>query len=182
MTLKFIILALLDKKSMTGYDLQKKIENTINYFWPSTQSQIYRSLKDLSQKGYLTVKTEVQDEKPNKKNYSITKKGQDKLKKWLLHPVEIPNHRNVFLVHLFFSKKSDPKVILNNLNAYEKEIHNRYEFLTSEEIKSRVADRRKRSEVINEIVVKNGVMALKNELNWIAWARKRIAESSKARR
>jgi len=181
MILKYIILALLRMRPMTGYDLQKKIESTINYFWPSTQSQIYRSLKELTQDGSLEVKAEIQEGRPNKKNYTVTDRGKGELDGWLSRPVDIPNHRSVFLVQLFFSKNLDPAAILANLKAYEEEMAKRYDFLTSEEVRSRTADSRKLSRLINEIVVENGVMALETELRWIRHARERINQIARTR-
>lgn len=83
MSLKHTILGFLSTQDLSGYDLQKKIENTINHFWPSTQSQIYRTLKELIDDGHVDMQIIYQDEKPNKKLYSITANGKKELNHWL---------------------------------------------------------------------------------------------------
>ena len=44
-TLKYAILGLLNRKSMTGYDLSKEFETTLFEFWNAKHSQIYPELK-----------------------------------------------------------------------------------------------------------------------------------------
>ena len=121
MSLEFTILGFLNKGPKTGYELQKKIEKSINHFWTSTQSQIYRTLNKLAEDALIVSEIHYQDEKPNKKVYTITERGKDELIRWLSSPINIPNHRNPFLVQLFFSGDNiDIKTIKSNLIHYKK--------------------------------------------------------------
>ena len=52
-TLKYAILGLLNKKSMTGYELKKEFETTLFEFWNAKHSQIYPELKALTENGLV---------------------------------------------------------------------------------------------------------------------------------
>ena len=61
MTLKHAILGLLNYEPMTGYDLKKTIDISINHFWPAVQSQIYTTLAKMEKEGWVTVETIPQE-------------------------------------------------------------------------------------------------------------------------
>jgi len=68
--LKIIVLKSLEDKTMTGYDLVKEIHTSTQHWKPSFGS-IYPLLKDLHEKGLVSVKVSGR-----KKLYSLTPKGR----------------------------------------------------------------------------------------------------------
>jgi len=105
MSLKHGLLGLLNYEPMTGYELNKTFENSLNYFWQAQKSQIYRELNSMEKKGWVEFKIIYQDNKPNKKQYTLTNEGIQELKNWLNEP-DISKDliiRNVFLMKIFFS-------------------------------------------------------------------------------
>ena len=77
MSLKHGLLGLVSSEgSMTGYELDKFFKNSLNYFWQAKTSQIYRELKAMEDLGWLTSERVIQEDKPNKKVYSITAEGK----------------------------------------------------------------------------------------------------------
>ena len=167
MSLKHTILGFLNNSPKTGYDLQKKIKITISHFWPSTQSQIYRTLNEMSDDKLISSKLEYQDEKPNKKIYSITDKGYEELLNWLKSPLNIPAHRNQFLVQLFFSKNIDKDYVIANLNHYKDELEKKLKFLKSKEVTGMVKMTDKDIEkVLFDVILNNGLKVLECEIGW----------------
>ena len=81
-TLKYAILGLLNRKSMTGYDLSKEFETTLFEFWNAKHSQIYPELKSLSEKGLVQYEVEITGNVLEKKVYSITEKGREDFYEW----------------------------------------------------------------------------------------------------
>ena len=169
MSLEFTILGFLNKGPKTGYELQKKIEKSINHFWTSTQSQIYRTLNKLAEDALIVSEIHYQDEKPNKKVYTITERGKDELIRWLSSPINIPNHRNPFLVQLFFSGDNiDKETIKSNLHHYKKEMERRLFFLKSNEAKLMVESANSKIEyLIYQSLINNGICLLQSEINWV---------------
>ena len=125
MSLKHGLLGLLSYSSMTGYELNKAFKASLMFFWQAKTSQIYRELNTMETKGWLTSKRVIQDEKPNKRIYSITAAGQSEFNDWLVAPetdidsaMEI---RSSFLMRLFFAGETSGGQAIEMLRAYERE-------------------------------------------------------------
>ncbi|MBN1187257.1 MAG: PadR family transcriptional regulator [Bacteroidales bacterium] len=175
MSLKHAILGFLNNQDLTGYDLQKRIEKTINHFWSSTQSQIYRTLKELIDNELVEMQMVYQDDKPNRKNYTITPKGKEELTNWLNTSIEIPNHRNQFLVQFFFSDNIDNLHIIKNLEHYKTVMQQRLNFLNQFVIKQKNKNNDRPQKLYN-LIAENGIRALENEIGWIDYAIKTIKD------
>ncbi len=116
MSLKHTLLGFLNLNSMTGYELKKHMDKSTQFFWHAQLSQIYPTLKKLEQNGLVTIEIEPQDGKPDKKIYTITKKGNDKLLAWLIKPiVQLTPTKDFILLKLFFSGSLDKEIILQHL-------------------------------------------------------------------
>ncbi len=103
-TLKYAILGLLNRKSMTGYDLKKEFETTLFEFWSAKHSQIYPELKELTKEKLISFKIEISGTILEKKVYTITDSGKKELQNWLLEKEDkniIP--KDEFKLRLFFS-------------------------------------------------------------------------------
>ena len=83
-TLKYAILGLINRETMTGYDLMKVFNMELVNFWYAKHSQIYPELKKLTDEGMITFETLPEGDKLRKKIYSITEKGKQDFQNWLL--------------------------------------------------------------------------------------------------
>ncbi|MBN2085752.1 MAG: PadR family transcriptional regulator [Anaerolineales bacterium] len=168
MSLKHAILGFLSISDKTGYDLQKKNEQTIQHFWPSTQSQIYRTLKELERDGLIKGEITIQREKPNKRLYALTPEGKQELVDWLAGPLDPAPHRNQFLVQLFFSKHISRDAICANLSHYRARLEARLEYLKSDEVRTKFAlAASPKEEALFRIIVDNGIRLLEAEIGWV---------------
>ena len=105
MSLTHAILGLLTQSPMTGYDLKNhRFDASIAHFWPADQAQIYRTLDKMAEDAWVESHVEFQEDRPNRKVYSITKDGQAELRRWLLLPQSLPPYREPFLIQLFFAE------------------------------------------------------------------------------
>jgi Predicted transcriptional regulators len=88
---------------MTGYDLKKLFDDSINFFWSAQTSQIYRELKTWEKKGCIVSTVQPSEKGPDKRIYSITEQGIASLKNWLSDmPDEVDeDNRNAFLLRIF---------------------------------------------------------------------------------
>ena len=78
-----VLRGMLAIESMSGYDLGQTIRGSVRHFWNESYGQIYPNLKKLAGGGFVRSKTERQKGKPNRQIYSITKKGHERLARWL---------------------------------------------------------------------------------------------------
>lgn len=88
MALTHTILAALVENSLTGYDLWKRFEDELNYFWKASQQQIYRELAKMEKQGLISCQVILQEGRPNKKEYSLTDAGMSHLQEWICEPAE----------------------------------------------------------------------------------------------
>ncbi|EGW39109.1 PadR family transcriptional regulator [Desulfosporosinus sp. OT] len=110
--LKYIILGLLEKQDLTGYDIKKVFEEEIGEFWKSKHSQIYPELKKLEEQRLIRFKTEVVGTKLEKKYYTITEDGQAELMEWISSPTpEILATKNEFILKVYFIRDKKDKNI-----------------------------------------------------------------------
>lgn len=117
MSLPFGLLGLLSYRDSTGYDLTKEFNDSLNNFWHAQSAQIYRELDRMEQKGWVESRSVVQNKRPNKRLYSITKEGREALNKWLLEgALEFDHPHETFLMRVFFGAKT-PEVTLSLLKA-----------------------------------------------------------------
>lgn len=103
-TLKYAILGLLNKQSMTGYDLMQQFESALCQFWSAKHSQIYPELKRLTDEGMIQYEIKISGQVLEKKLYSITDAGKKAFLDWLaiVEPMEA-TPKDVFRLRLFFS-------------------------------------------------------------------------------
>ncbi len=104
MSLQYAILGLLSYRPMTGYDLKKMFDDSINNFWAASLSQIYRELGALESKGYLVSEIEKQNDRPDKRIYDITGEGKAAFREWITNfPEKLSKEkRDEFTLRLFF--------------------------------------------------------------------------------
>jgi PadR family transcriptional regulator AphA len=110
-----VLLGLLTIESMSGYDLGQTIRESIGHFWNESYGQIYPNLKKLAAERFVTSKIERQKGRPDRHIYSITKKGRERLAKWLSVPPQPEIPRNEMLLKLFFGVQNSPEVSIEYL-------------------------------------------------------------------
>ena len=129
MSLQHAILGLLSYKPTTGYDIKQIIDKNISYIWSAKLSQIYRDLGSLENKGYVTTRIEKQENRPDKKIYSVTEAGEKALQEWMIRfPNELlPPIRDDFCIRVLFGSRLPVEEIKFQLNRFIKETQARLE-------------------------------------------------------
>jgi len=115
-----VLLGLLTIAPMSGYDLGQTIRASVGHMWNESYGQIYPNLKKLAQDGCVVSKTERQKGKPDRRIYSITKKGRERLAKWLTVPPQPEVPRNELLLKLFFGAQTSAGTLIGYLERMVK--------------------------------------------------------------
>ena len=100
MALRHVVLTVLARGNKTGYEITKAFEAVYSHFWRASHQQVYRELGRLGAEGRVKAKAVSQKGKPDKKIYSITKRGLDELRQWIVAPTEIPRTQYDMVVKL----------------------------------------------------------------------------------
>lgn len=123
MDIQYTILALLNWKSFSGYDLKKFIAESELFYWSGNNNQIYTSLVALHKQGLISQEIQPQEHLPTKKIYTITAEGQAELHRWLLSNPELPEFRDNFLIQLAWMDELSGDELDASLARYAEEIN-----------------------------------------------------------
>lgn len=166
MSLDLAILGFLNEKPLTGYDLKNKhFDLCVSHFWNADQAQIYKTLDKLVLNEFLSFEILYQDNKPNKKIYSITDKGKKKLVSLLEEEVNNTTIRDPFLVKIFFSSNIDNKKILE-LFEKKKEKHKKNLEYYFELEKDYAKEKDNRKKVLESLTLDLGMKYEKYHIEW----------------
>lgn len=169
MSLAHAILASLDLQPMTGYDLKKFFDMSVGHFWTTTQSHIYKALTELEEEGWVEKELIEQEDKPNRKEYSITPSGRAELHRWLTTPLPPAPVREAWLIQLFFSHTSTDEEIVALVDERGKnirEIINTYKGQTQTTIPQELPPGLERARALWQITLDYGIAFYQFELKW----------------
>ncbi|MBU3839495.1 MAG: PadR family transcriptional regulator [Candidatus Ruminococcus intestinipullorum] len=116
-----VILGLLSHEELTGYEIKKRMDTALKYFWSASYGSIYPTLSDLVERGLATKREDIEN-KRNKLIYTITDDGRKYLKEWLTLPVEKDELRYETLLKLFFGNEQGTEQALLHIKAFEEKI------------------------------------------------------------
>jgi len=116
MALDHAILGFLDRGPMTGYDLKTRcFDEAVGHVWTADQAQVYRTLDRLADRGLVKPKLVPQRGKPDRRVFTITRKGRTELEAWLRSVEEPGPLRDPLLLHLALASGLPDSEILNLL-------------------------------------------------------------------
>jgi PadR family transcriptional regulator, regulatory protein AphA len=122
MSLKHAILGFLSFQPMTGYDLKKAFDHSVQFFWPANQSQIYRTLAELSDEELVNIEIVAREDRLDMKIYHITETGLAEFRHWLSTPLPHQDYREAFLIQVYFGGKIDDRETIALLRHMIREI------------------------------------------------------------
>ena len=103
MSLEYAILGFLNYRPLSGYDLKKVFDNSVRHFWPADQSQIYRTLAKLAERGHVEQEIVRGLDHPDRNEYRIPPAGHEALRSWLNNPLPSQDVRIAALIQVFFA-------------------------------------------------------------------------------
>ncbi|MFF7871045.1 PadR family transcriptional regulator [Streptomyces qaidamensis] len=122
MALEHAILVSLLEKPGSGYELARRFERSIGYFWTATHQQIYRVLKRMESEGLLAVRELPQQSRPDKREYSVVARGRAALSQWLHEPIQPESIRHELAVKIRGAAFDDPAVLMREVERH-RQVH-----------------------------------------------------------
>ncbi|WP_265520720.1 PadR family transcriptional regulator [Oerskovia flava] len=175
MVLRYLVLGLLTVRPMTGYDLKRAFDSSVQHFWAADRSQLYRTLAGLVDAGLAEVEVVPQESYPDRKVHRITPAGLAALREWLASPLEAEDSREPFLGRLFFADQLDDDGVRTLLATRRAQAEATIVGLTAEaERVARhvgAADRAvepDRGLALRLATLRNGLAHARAELDWLA--------------
>jgi DNA-binding PadR family transcriptional regulator len=167
MSLSHALMTSLLEKSSSGYDLARRFDKSIGYFWHATHQQIYRELARMEKAGWITSQAAPDGGRTRKRIYEVLPAGRDELARWVCSPAPNPDPRDELMVRLRADAVIGPlgmdaelqrRLVLHGtkLKAYQAiEAHD----FPSAQVLTREAR-------IQHLILKTGIMYEEGWLNW----------------
>ncbi|MGH4033481.1 PadR family transcriptional regulator [Actinomycetota bacterium Odt1-20B] len=118
MALEHAILVSLLERPGSGYELARRFDRSIGYFWAATHQQIYRVLKRMEGDGWVDARAVVQQDRPDKKEYSVADPGRAALAAWLHEPIEPESVRHELAVKIRGAAFDDPAALIREVERH----------------------------------------------------------------
>lgn len=119
MSLNHVILGLLSREPLTGYEMKKIIQHTPFMYWSGNNNQIYKAFVELLDEGFVTKEVQHQDGSPSKHIYTITNYGLSEFNSWLLSVTDVPVFKKQFLIKLALANQLKRGDLENMLASYD---------------------------------------------------------------
>jgi len=173
MSLSHALLTSLLEKSSSGYDLARRFDKSIGYFWHATHQQIYRELARMEQAGWITSTEAPDGGKTRKRMYEVCEAGRDELKQWVTTPCDPTVMRDELMVRLRADAVIGPlgleteierRLALHELKLTAYQAIEGRDF-PADKVLTREAQ-------IQHLILKTGIMV---EAGWVNWCHEAIA-------
>jgi DNA-binding PadR family transcriptional regulator len=173
MSLKYAILGAIVDRPSTGYEITKRMDGSIGFFWGSPHQQVYRELAVLDEEGWVAFQEEAQEGKPDKKIYSLTEKGTQELKTWIARPLEESRVKDSFLLKVFCGHLIAPEVLREEVLLHQKAHQQRYlEYQKIEREHFSNPDQLPKRGRFQYLALRRGLIF---EKGWLSWCREILA-------
>jgi DNA-binding PadR family transcriptional regulator len=167
MALSHAILAAIDDASCSGYDLAKKFDGSVGFFWNASHQQIYRELTKLEELGYIEATAIHQAHRPDKKNYLVTPAGRDYLRDWIAQPSTVAYPKDELLVKLFAGDLVDVEVLLGELEHHRAQHQDRLN--TYHSIEQQIFPKLEQLSLAKRYQYLTLRQGIRLETEWLAW-------------
>lgn len=117
MALSHAIMTALLEDELSGYDLMRRFQTSLGFFWEASHQQIYQELRKLSERGWLAATAVAQAGRPDKVVYALTEAGRDALTTWIHADSQRRASKDDLFVKLYSIGHCDPAPIVDEIRA-----------------------------------------------------------------
>ncbi len=118
MSLDHALLVSLLEKPSSGYELARRFDRSIGYFWHATHQQIYKVLARMEEAGWIAGELQTGAAAPDRKLFSVSQTGRRELTRWLDEPSDPEGIRDSLMVKLRGAAFTDPARLLPELEHH----------------------------------------------------------------
>ncbi len=160
--LELAILGLLKERSMHGYQLSKRLTDTLGAFWKVSYGSLYPALKRLEREGAVEPVFAKDDVGRRKNVYRITAKGEALFAELLQEAAPESWEDNRFRVRLAFFRYLKPDTRLRLLEKRRAYLEDRLS-----EIKTSLKNYRERIDAYTLSLMSHGAEATEQDIAWL---------------
>jgi DNA-binding PadR family transcriptional regulator len=160
--LELAILGLLKERAMHGYQLSKRLADTLGAFWKVSYGSLYPALKRLEREGAVESAFPREEVGRRKNVYRITAKGEEMFSELLQEAGEESWEDNRFRVRLAFFQYLKPDTRLRLLEKRRAYLEDRLS-----QIKTSLAKARERIDNYTLSLMRHGEEATQQDIKWL---------------
>ena len=160
--LELAILGLLKERSMHGYQLSKRLTDTLGAFWKVSYGSLYPALKRLEREGAVEPVFDRDDVGRRKNVYRITAKGEALFAELLQEAAPESWEDNRFRVRLAFFRYLKPETRLRLLEKRRAYLEDRLS-----DIKTSLKNYRERIDAYTLSLMRHGAEATVQDIAWL---------------
>lgn len=167
MSLSHALLTSLLEKSSSGYDLARRFDKSIGYFWHATHQQIYRELARMEAAGWIESSSAPDAGKTRKRMYCVLPVGKSELLRWAAGPSTPMDLRDDFMVRLRADAAIGPlglQVELQRRMAEHQEKLQTYREIEQRDFSD--AQALTREARIHHLILKKGILFEEGSIAW----------------
>ena len=127
MDVKFPILGFLMEAEATGYDLKRRFQDPVGFFYRVSDGSIYPALKRLARDGLVTLRREAQGRRA-RKVYAITAVGRARFTRMLREPAQPLFVFDESQVKIYFADRH-PEIALEHMERVRRDDQQRAAYL-----------------------------------------------------
>lgn len=176
--IEYVLLGLLSHESLTGYEIKKRFETRLKFFWNASYGSIYPTLAKLERDGCV-IKKETTENGRQKIVYTITNDGRELLKEWLKRSVIKDELRYETLLKLFFGSEVGPEITINHINEFEDKISSQLEVLKKYVVQLENAPIYEEAHKYFILTIKFGINSYEAYLKWCKEAKEVLGANIK---
>ncbi len=172
MSLSHALLTSLIEKPSSGYDLARRFDKSIGFFWHATHQQIYRELSRMEEAGWIASEAAPDGGKTRKKLYHVLPDGEAELARWAREPSPPPDLRDDLMVRLRADAAMGPLGLEEELKQRQAAHVTKLAAYRAIEARDFPPGKRlSREGRIQRLILQTGIMY---EESWVAWTREAL--------
>ncbi|MEB3766299.1 PadR family transcriptional regulator [Acinetobacter sp. MD2] len=165
MSLAHVLLTSLLEKPSTGFELARRFDHSMGYFWQASHQQIYRELKQMLKKDWISITPDITSTRS--KTYQVEQLGRIALTEWLSQHSAPAQVRDDLMVRLRAEAQLGGNQLLQELEQHlniHRQTLNIYQQIFAKDF-TRAAPKQ-RTLFIHRMILELGIQM---EQTWIDW-------------
>lgn len=160
--IELAVLGLLKERSMHGYQLKKRLSETLGPFWQVSYGSLYPALKRLQRQGTVEMVFPREDVGRRKNVYRLTEQGERIFAELLAETGYDTGDDNGFRVRLAFFRYLKPETRIGVLERRRAVLMDRLA-----DIRRRVSSYRERADSYTLSLMRHGMDTTEHDLRWV---------------
>lgn len=167
MALKHAILVSLAEKAASGYDLARRFDKSLGFFWQASHQQIYQLLTKMESSGEVAAELQAGAGKPDRKLYRLTELGHRALHEWTTEPTATEQPRSEFAVKIRGMNFGDPAAVRLDIERQRKAHRERLAYYLADAARNYPVPAELDSAQLPPYLVLRG--GIRTEAGYVAW-------------